>query len=390
MGRDRAGDPEHSAADARELVRRIPAQPRLGGPLGQAARRDVPAGSWCAGPRPRRPRPAGSRVFWGAVRSPRTDEEPGDAPGGPSERPLGLPSAATPDEADVACGHRGPGEATSPPVGDRWSVPAAGPIFPLAWQVLETDHFRVFHADPALARKAAEAAEAVRAEQTDKWGSPAREAGWSPRCDLYLYPTPQEFARMTGQPETSPGFSTMSINGDRVIARRVNLRADHPQLLTAILPHEVTHVVLADLFIQQQIPRWADEGMAVLAEPRTEQLGRASELAGPIREGRIFKLSRVDGHRLPERRGLEPLLRPERLPDAIPRESRHAPAIRQVRAIRPDQGGRSRLAGGLPDRRRRRPGAAMDPVRRATNRRDRIEPDAGNRHRRYADDPAIE
>ena len=49
---------------------------------------------------------------------------------------------------------------------------------------------------------------------------------------------------------------------------RTNLRADHPQVLTAILPHEVTHVVLADLFTTQQIPRWADEGMAVLAEPR--------------------------------------------------------------------------------------------------------------------------
>ncbi len=40
----------------------------------------------------------------------------------------------------------------------------------------------------------------------------------------------------------------MQSNGQRVVARRTNLRADHPQLLTAILPHEVTHVVLADLF----------------------------------------------------------------------------------------------------------------------------------------------
>ena len=116
---------------------------------------------------------------------------------------------------------------------------------------------------------------------------------WSPKCDIYLYPTPRDFAQMTGQPETSPGFSTMGINGNRIIARRVNLRADHPQLLTAILPHEVTHVVLADLFTEKQIPRWADEGMAVLAEPVAEQLSRAGDLAAPLEQNRLFKLSEL-------------------------------------------------------------------------------------------------
>jgi hypothetical protein len=98
---------------------------------------------------------------------------------------------------------------------------------------------------------------------------------------------------MTGQPEVSPGFSTMGVNAGRITARRVNLRADHPQMLTAILPHEVTHVVLADLFTQQQIPRWADEGMAVLAEPQSEQHSRTSELKAPLSEGRVFKLSEL-------------------------------------------------------------------------------------------------
>jgi hypothetical protein len=85
----------------------------------------------------------------------------------------------------------------------------------------------------------------------------------------------------------------MGVSAGRITARRVNLRADHPQLLTAILPHEVTHVVLADLFTQQQIPRWADEGMAVLAEPQSEQRSRTSELSGPLSEGRVFKLSEL-------------------------------------------------------------------------------------------------
>jgi hypothetical protein len=164
---------------------------------------------------------------------------------------------------------------------------------PQAWHVRETANFRVYHTDSVLAEKAAEAAEAVRARQTERWGSAAARTQWSPRCDIYLYPSPKVFAKMTGQPEASPGFSTMSVNNGRIIARRVNLRADHPQMLSAILPHEVTHVVLADLFTRQQIPRWADEGMAVLAEPIAEQINRTSELLGPLQEGRVFRLSEL-------------------------------------------------------------------------------------------------
>lgn len=231
------------------------------------------------------------------------------------EQPLGLPSLpgsreAQPEPATAppSCGSEGedrPAGGTSPDGAtgtvsgqqpqDQSGVAGteANPPQPLAWHVLETANFRIYHTDAGLAAKAAQAAEAVRTQQATRWGSSASRTHWSPRCDIYLYPTPRDFAQMTGQPETSPGFSTMGINGNRIIARRVNLRVDHPHLLSAILPHEVTHVVLADLFTQQQIPRWADEGMAVLAEPLAEQLGRAADLTGPLAEGRVFKLNEL-------------------------------------------------------------------------------------------------
>lgn len=233
---------------------------------------------------------------------------------GAGEQPLGLPAVpasqdpqpapAAPQRAAPA-GVDNPGNQPASPSdavpepqsgfegGARAAEAAPASPLPLSWHVRETANFRIYHTDPAQAEKAAQAAEAVRAQQARRWGSSAVRTPWSPRCDVYLYPTPRDFAQMTGQPETSPGFSTMGVNGNRIVARRVNLRADHPQLLTAILPHEVTHVVLADLFTQQQIPRWADEGMAVLAEPRAEQSSRASELTEPLKEGRVFKLSEL-------------------------------------------------------------------------------------------------
>ena len=235
--------------------------------------------------------------------------------GGAGEQPLGLPVAAAPQDPHPEPQPAAPGGEAPAPDGDQGSQPGspASPIAmqqsgqesgvggaestprrpPLSWHVRETANFRIYHTDPVQAEKAAQAAEAVRTQQARRWGSSAARAPWSPPCDIYLYPTPKDFAQLTGQPETSPGFSTMGVNGNRIVARRVNLRADHPQLLTAILPHEVTHVVLADLFTQQQIPRWADEGMAVLAEPPAEQVSRASELTEPLREGRVFKLSEL-------------------------------------------------------------------------------------------------
>ena len=163
----------------------------------------------------------------------------------------------------------------------------------IAWQVHETPNFRIYHCDPALAERAAAVAEAVRTEQARRWKSPATRTPWSPRCELYLYPTARSYAEATGQPETSPGISAMSNNGVRVLSRRMNLRVDNPLVLTTTLPHEVTHIVLADLFIVQQIPRWADEGIAVLAEPAAEQHHRQADLKEPLDAGRVFKVGQL-------------------------------------------------------------------------------------------------
>jgi len=162
-----------------------------------------------------------------------------------------------------------------------------------SWQLHETANFRIFHRDARLAEAAAEAAESVRATQAKRWSSPAAQRTWTPRCEIYLYPTGEMLAQATGQPDTSPGFSAMEVNGNRIVARKIHLRADHAQMRDAILPHEVTHVVVADLFIAQPLPRWADEGIAVLAEPRTEQQLKAAELREPLGSGRIFPLDKL-------------------------------------------------------------------------------------------------
>ena len=162
-----------------------------------------------------------------------------------------------------------------------------------SWQVHETANFRIFHRNAELAEAVAEAAESVRATQAKRWSSPSAQRTWTPRCEIYLYPTGEMLAQATGQPDTSPGFSAMEVNGNRIVARKIHLRADHTQMRAAILPHEVTHVVVADLFIPEPIPRWADEGIAVLAEPPTEQQLKAAELREPLESRRVFPLDKL-------------------------------------------------------------------------------------------------
>ncbi|MFO0961008.1 MAG: hypothetical protein U0800_26805 [Isosphaeraceae bacterium] len=165
-----------------------------------------------------------------------------------------------------------------------------------------TPNFRIMHNDARLADQVARIAEATRTQQAKRWAGMAPKTDWPTRCDIYLYADGKQLARDHNQPEDSPGFSTMSVQDGKIATRRLNLRADHPHLLDAVLPHEVTHVVLADLFPTQAVPRWADEGMAVLSEPRTEQDSRTADLAEPLSTGRVFPVQHLMAMDYPDSR----------------------------------------------------------------------------------------
>lgn len=137
------------------------------------------------------------------------------------------------------------------------------------WHVTETSNFRVLHnQSPSLAEKVARAAEQARTAAYDKWFSEATE-DWQPRCELYLHANALDFHRTTGLPDAMPGVSTIHWDSGRAL-RRIDLRCDAKQWIEAVLPHEVTHAVLAGSFPEQRLAPWADEGIAVLAEPRSK------------------------------------------------------------------------------------------------------------------------
>jgi len=162
------------------------------------------------------------------------------------------------------------------------------------WFVGETTNFRIYHVQsPELARKAAEVAEQTRTQMYNKWFG-RLAPNWNPKCDVFLYPTSQDYSRATGVPTSSPGHSSFNLDGGRVMGRQIDLHCDDSaNMLTAVLPHETTHVVLAGNFGDHVVPRWVDEGIAVLTEPHEKVLRHLVKLPGFYRNRQLLEIRQL-------------------------------------------------------------------------------------------------
>jgi hypothetical protein len=161
------------------------------------------------------------------------------------------------------------------------------------WYLAETKNFRVWHhLNQADATQVAKSSEACRVEAAMKWfGAVGND--WAPICEIYLHPTAQEYSKSTGAPVASPGHTTLKTEGVRVLSRRIDLHTDEANMMTGVLPHETTHVVLAGRMGDQPVPRWADEGMAVLSEPKNRIQKHLDNLPKHARENTLFHVSRL-------------------------------------------------------------------------------------------------
>jgi hypothetical protein len=133
--------------------------------------------------------------------------------------------------------------------------------------VLETVNFRFHLKEPSdHIEGLAEECETWRRHVIDRLTLRTRVQEWRPKCEVYLFDQPVEFARQSGLPQEALAAAQLEIGDGQVWQRRINARADDSSLVTRLLRHEIVHVVLADRFPRKQIPGWADEGLAVLFE----------------------------------------------------------------------------------------------------------------------------
>jgi hypothetical protein len=143
------------------------------------------------------------------------------------------------------------------------------------------------------ARQAARTCECWRSKLQQFWCGGQRDA-WSPKCQIVVHASRGSYLGVVGAGGAATyGSSLLDFGKDKQVAsRRIDIRGDSP-LGMAALPHELTHVVLADLLDGRQPPRWADEGMAILADARDKQLLHERDLTNGLASRVAFRVAEL-------------------------------------------------------------------------------------------------
>ena len=170
------------------------------------------------------------------------------------------------------------------------------------WFVLETTSFQVCcegSADPAI--HLARNAEDLRSKLTSTWlGSASSASAWHPKCQIVLYSNKASYVSAVGRgSERTVGSSLVKTEKNKIVSRRIDLLGGGENYLTASLPHELTHVILKDRFPSAHLPRWADEGTAMLADPAAKQSRHRKDLEEGLGRGATFHaaaLLELDGY----------------------------------------------------------------------------------------------
>ncbi|OAI46929.1 hypothetical protein AYO44_01760 [Planctomycetaceae bacterium SCGC AG-212-F19] len=122
-----------------------------------------------------------------------------------------------------------------------------------------TTNFQVEAPTPQIAQQVGQAAEYYRREKALQWLGQEMPT-WPEPCPLHVKVT------MSG----AGGATSFAFDQGRVLGQHMNIEGSLERLLNSVLPHEVTHTVFAQYY-RRPVPRWADEGGAVLSEDDIER-----------------------------------------------------------------------------------------------------------------------
>jgi hypothetical protein len=158
------------------------------------------------------------------------------------------------------------------------------------WFVAETDNFQACCLDSeASAKGLAQAAEKLRTNLESKWLGDDSQKKWTPKCQIIVHSSQQSYVTAVGRGSgQTVGSSLVKVEKDQIRSRRIDLLGGRADLLSAALPHELTHVVLKDRFLMAPLPRWADEGAAVLADDDSKQARHQHDLEESITHRTTF------------------------------------------------------------------------------------------------------
>jgi hypothetical protein len=133
--------------------------------------------------------------------------------------------------------------------------------------------------------------EALRRDLVKLYAFETGKGKWQPKCNVFLFPDKSKYGAVVGRPaQESLGSSLVTPPTGDIVGRRIDLRTDVTDFQNEVLPHELTHVLIADHFRDGPPPLWYDEGLALLADSQTKQALHFRDLRHGLDRGQAFSL----------------------------------------------------------------------------------------------------
>ncbi len=160
------------------------------------------------------------------------------------------------------------------------------------WHIAETANFRVLcYGRQAPGQAVGPLCEQTRDQLVAQWLPANTPSGWRPKCDIVLHPNDASYLREVGDGGRDTTASALVLRHQgRITGRRIDVRASRPNWPSAALAHELAHVVLADRFATEPLPRWIDEGVAILADAPEKRQRHWRSTQQAIARGAHFRL----------------------------------------------------------------------------------------------------
>lgn len=146
-----------------------------------------------------------------------------------------------------------------------------------------TANFVVEAPTQEFAERVGQEAERFRKELSEMWAG-KNLPNWSAPCPIRC---------KVGQIGAG-GATTFNFQNGEVLGWRMNIQGTEERILDSVLPHEITHTILACIF-RRPLPRWADEGMSTLIEHESERRRQTRLLDDVMRGGKKIPLQSLLG-----------------------------------------------------------------------------------------------
>jgi len=159
-----------------------------------------------------------------------------------------------------------------------WCSTTSAQVFVGPRSIVQSPNFRVYARSPQLANEVARAAEENRKKLAIHWLG-AELPPWPEACPI---------AVNDGANTPASGETKYTLVDGGVANFKMSISGTPERILDSVLPHEITHTVMASHFaaLGKPVPRWADEGACTTVEHQSERSKHDLMLVRYISEGR--------------------------------------------------------------------------------------------------------